>query len=190
MEGTPSTAARILATAAEQFYERGYHATNMREIAAAVGIRAPSLYKHFSAKEDLLFKITHGTMLELLERGQTAIAEASDADRRLRRLIEQHVVFHCERRFEAKVADEQLHALGDEHRATVIEVRDAYELLFRSAVEDGAADGWSVTDPALVTFAITTMASSVTDWYSENGRLSPDDIAVAYADFALRGVGR
>ncbi len=190
MGTAPSTADRVLATAAEQFYERGYHATNMRDIAGAVGIRAPSLYKHFAAKEELLFAIAHGTMLELLARGQAAVAEAGDPETRLRRLIEQHVVFHCERRFEAKVADEQLHALGDEHRATVIKVRDAYESLFRSAVDDGAADGWSVTDPALVTFAVTTMASSVTDWYRENGRLSPHDIAATYADFALRGVGR
>ncbi len=190
MGATLSTAERILTTAAEQFYERGYHATNMRDIAAAVGIRAPSLYKHFAGKEEVLFAIAHGTMLVLLERGRESVAGIDDADQRLRRLVEQHVVFHCERRFEAKVADEQLHALGDEHRSTVIEVRDAYEQLFRCAIDDGAAEGWSVTDPALVTFAITTMASSVTDWYRENGRLSPTDIATAYADFALRGVGR
>lgn len=182
------TSERILEIAARKFYERGYHAANMRDIAAEVGVRAPSLYKHFDAKQDLLFAIAHGVMAELLERGQTAVDGVEDPAERLRRLIEQHVAYHCERRFEAKVADDQLHALDDARQAEVIAVRDAYEALFRAAVEDGARGGWTVDDPAIVTFAITTMASSVTVWYREDGRLSPYEIGRTYADFALRGL--
>lgn len=182
------TAARILDVAARKFYERGYHGTNMRDIAAEVGVRAPSMYKHFDAKQDVLFAIAHGVMVELLARGRSAVEGVEDPAERLRALIRQHVVFHCERRFEAKVADDQLHALDDARQAEVIAVRDAYERLFRSAVEDGARQGWVVPDAAVVTFAITTMASSVTVWYREDGRLSAGEIADAYAAFALRGV--
>ncbi len=182
------TAARILAVAARKFYERGYHGTNMRDIAAEVGVRAPSMYKHFDAKQDLLFAIAHGVMVDLLARGQEAVAGVEDPADRLRGLIHQHVAFHCERRFEAKVADDQLHALDDARQAEVIAVRDDYERLFRDAVEDGAGRGWVVPDAAVITFAITTMASSVTVWYREDGRLAPSEIAAAYADFALRGV--
>lgn len=190
MAGTNGTAARILDVAARKFYERGYHATNMREIAEAVGIRAPSLYKHFAAKQELLFAIAFGVMADLVERGEAAVEGIDGAEARLRALVEQHVVYHCERRFEAKVADEQLHALDDAHQSEVIALRDRYEALFRSAVEAGRADGWAIADPAITTFAITTMASSVTDWYRDDGRLSADEIAAIYSDFALRGVRR
>jgi AcrR family transcriptional regulator len=184
-----TTANRLLETSARLFYERGYHATNLREIAAEVGIRAPSVYNHFLAKEDLLFAIAKETMEELLHSGTRAVEGIDDPGDRLRALVEQHVVFHCRRRFEAKVADDQLHALSPDRRAQVIAVRDAYEHLFRDAIVEGTILGWSVQDVPLTTFAITTMASSVVDWYRDDGRLSAEQIAKMYADLAVSAVG-
>lgn len=47
------TAERILDAAEQLFAERGYGATTLRDVAAAVGIRNPSLYNHFNSKESL-----------------------------------------------------------------------------------------------------------------------------------------
>ncbi|WP_067464862.1 TetR/AcrR family transcriptional regulator [Nocardia amamiensis] len=47
-------AERILRTAAELIAERGYSATSTRDIAAVVGVQQPAIYKHFSAKDDIL----------------------------------------------------------------------------------------------------------------------------------------
>lgn len=47
-------AERILRTAAELIAARGYSATSTRDIASAVGVRQPALYKHFAAKDDIL----------------------------------------------------------------------------------------------------------------------------------------
>ena len=41
----------ILDTALKLFAQRGFDATSMREIAAGVGIKASSLYKHFPSKQ-------------------------------------------------------------------------------------------------------------------------------------------
>lgn len=48
-----STAERAMDAALELFSRKGYDATSMNDIAQAVGIRAPSLYKHFASKEAL-----------------------------------------------------------------------------------------------------------------------------------------
>lgn len=45
---------RILDAALELFAERGYHATSMRDLARAVGVRESALYHHFEAKERIL----------------------------------------------------------------------------------------------------------------------------------------
>jgi len=45
-----STRERILLVAAELFAQQGYHGTTTREIAAAVGVRQPSLFHHFPSK--------------------------------------------------------------------------------------------------------------------------------------------
>ncbi|QBS45080.1 TetR/AcrR family transcriptional regulator [Nocardia sp. CS682] len=47
-------AERILRTAAELIAVRGFSATSTRDIAAAVGVQQPAIYKHFSAKDDIL----------------------------------------------------------------------------------------------------------------------------------------
>lgn len=49
-----ATAVRILRATAELIAQQGYSATSTRDIASAVGIEQPAIYKHFSAKSDIL----------------------------------------------------------------------------------------------------------------------------------------
>lgn len=49
-----STKGRILDEALTLFSENGYDGTSVEQIAEKVGIKAPSLYKHFKGKEDIL----------------------------------------------------------------------------------------------------------------------------------------
>ena len=49
-----STKDRILEEALTLFSENGYDGTCVEQIAEKVGIKAPSLYKHFKGKEDIL----------------------------------------------------------------------------------------------------------------------------------------
>lgn len=183
--------AQILAVATRLFYEKGYHASTMREVAAGVGIKAGSLYNHYAGKGELLFRIARDVMEELLAGGHRALASHAEPHEQLRELIRLHVVYHAEHRFRAKVADDQLHALDPGQRAEVIAVRDAYERLWRDVIEAGrTAHRWAVPDTPVVAFAITTMCTAVDVWYREGGRLSPDEIAEIYGDFVLGALAR
>ena len=54
------TKERILSQALTLFAQKGYEAVSVEEIAAAVGIKAPSLYKHYKGKRDIFDHIvTH-----------------------------------------------------------------------------------------------------------------------------------
>ncbi|MBR3250394.1 MAG: TetR/AcrR family transcriptional regulator [Erysipelotrichaceae bacterium] len=48
-----STREKILDAALTLFAKNGYDGTSMEEISSEVGIKAPSLYKHFKGKEDI-----------------------------------------------------------------------------------------------------------------------------------------
>ena len=186
-----STEKRILDVATVFFYEKGYHATTMREVAARVGIKAGSLYNHFPSKEELLFQIAAGVMQDLLAGGREAVAAAGLPSEQLSALVRAHVVYHAEQRFRAKVADDQLNALGPERRALVVAVRDEYERLWRDVLDAGrTAHGWVVPDTPVVTFALTTMCTAVDVWYRESGRLTPGDVADVYEELVLGAVER
>ena len=52
---------RILLEALRLFSQRGYDAVSVEQIAAAVGIKAPSLYKHYRSKQDIFDAIFEET---------------------------------------------------------------------------------------------------------------------------------
>jgi AcrR family transcriptional regulator len=180
---------RILEAATELFSEKGYHGTSMREVAAAVGIRAASLYNHYPGKEDLLVRIAAGVMEELLDGGRVAVTGHDDVSERLRALIVWHVTYHAEQRLRARIADEQLHAISPERREPVLAVRDAYTNLFKDILEEGRARcGWRVPSVPVLTFGIGGMCTFVDTWYREDGPLRAGQIAEMYADFVLAGL--
>lgn len=51
------TKQRILSESLRLFSENGYDAVSVAEIASAVGIKAPSLYKHYKSKRDIFDNI-------------------------------------------------------------------------------------------------------------------------------------
>ena len=55
------TKQRILLEALRLFSKRGYDAVGVEQIASAVGIKAPSLYKHYKSKQDIFDAIFEET---------------------------------------------------------------------------------------------------------------------------------
>jgi len=60
------------------FAERGYHGTSMKDIAEAVGMRAPSLYNHVGAKQELLVEIVEATLVDLQRLHEEAVGSTRD----------------------------------------------------------------------------------------------------------------
>ncbi|MBZ5738384.1 TetR/AcrR family transcriptional regulator [Nocardioides mangrovi] len=86
---------RILDAAALAFREKGFHGVGMDEIGARAGLSGPSLYRHFSGKDEILATLLHLAMDELYEAtAPTGADPADDLDRALRH----HVRFALERR--------------------------------------------------------------------------------------------
>ncbi len=180
-----TTRDRIVEVAARLFHQYGYHATTMRQIAGGVGIKAASLYNHFASKQELLTTISYGTMCEMLASVQTALAGVRDPGEQLRAFVRAHTTYCIAERYRARVADE-LRDLDPENLLDVVAMRDRYEAVLRGILAAlDASSGGAVGDVTLVANAIGTMASQVSTWYRDDGRLSPDEIADVYAALAL-----
>ena len=73
---------RIEQAVAVAFAERGYHAVGMQDIAAAVGISAPALYRHFPNKYALFVRTAFALVHRLIEATEAAATAPDDADPR------------------------------------------------------------------------------------------------------------
>ena len=68
---------QILDAAAEAFGRGGFHAVGLGDIASAVGISAPALYRHFPNKYALFAEVAHEEMARLLEAAE-AVTDPGD----------------------------------------------------------------------------------------------------------------
>jgi AcrR family transcriptional regulator len=186
----PVTEQRILDAATRLFYERGYHATTMRDIASAVGIKAGSLYNHYAGKEEILLRICLESSRELYDGVIEALKGIKDVEEQLREYIVWHVTFHAEHREASRVTDTQLHYLSEKNRAAVVEVRDSHEQLLREILQRGARQRrWRSANIRVISIGIETMCTEVDAWYRADGELTAKQIGNIYADFIRRGLG-
>ena len=180
---------QIRGLAAEMFFDRGYESTSIRELAAALDIKAASLYYHFPDKEQILFEVV-GSVLEQLLDGARELIERHDTPRlQLAASVVNHVVLHALRPKETTLGDSELRSLSGERREINIRTRDAYERLMLGVLERGGEQGaFEVIDAKLTAYAIIAQASHVGTWYDAGGRLSLEQVAAVQVGLALRMV--
>jgi AcrR family transcriptional regulator len=75
----PLTKDRIAAVAIQFFAERGVDRTTMKDIAHAMGVTEPALYRHYASKEDLFAR----TFLDAYARIARGVAEAARGGKNL-----------------------------------------------------------------------------------------------------------
>ncbi len=82
-----NTKTKIIKAAIDVISEKGYNETKMADIATLVGITAPSIYKHFKNKEDILFSIALANMIQLGKNIEHNLLGIKNPTRRIRQLI-------------------------------------------------------------------------------------------------------
>nr|WP_042186672.1 TetR/AcrR family transcriptional regulator [Kibdelosporangium sp. MJ126-NF4]CEL17443.1 Transcriptional regulator, TetR family [Kibdelosporangium sp. MJ126-NF4]CTQ91330.1 Transcriptional regulator, TetR family [Kibdelosporangium sp. MJ126-NF4] len=81
----------LLAQAIRMFAEHGYTSIGIDDIAAAVGIAGPSIYKHFTSKQDLLTAAFSRGIALLFANLATDLSHATDPTDGLHRLLRTYI---------------------------------------------------------------------------------------------------
>ncbi|MDJ0463394.1 TetR/AcrR family transcriptional regulator [Streptomyces sp. H27-C3] len=189
-EVTPEAARKLLVAAVDAFAERGYHATTTRDIAGRAGMSPAALYIHYKTKEELLHRISrigHDRALEIL---RAAAEGEGTAAERLADAVRSFVRWHAERHTTARVVQYELDALGDEHRAEIVELRRRSDAAVREIINDGVKAGeFDVPDVPGTALAVLSLCIDVARWFNTQGRRTPDEVGALYAGLVLRMVG-
>ena len=83
--------ARLLAAAAECFYDHGVNGTGIDTITAAAGVAKMSLYNNFASKDDLVLAYLEARHEEWLGLYRHRLAAASDARQRVAAVVDAYV---------------------------------------------------------------------------------------------------
>lgn len=179
------------ATATRLFRQRGYHATSMQDLGEALGMNRGSLYHYIRGKDELLWAILNRA-LDLLERRVLPILESEAPPiERLTDAIREHLHVAADHADELSLIQVELRALPRDRQREIIARRDAYETLWRRALEAGIADGsLRAFDVRLAGIGILSACNWFTQWYRPNGRQTVDEIADAFAELFLGGLRR
>jgi AcrR family transcriptional regulator len=178
-----STPARLIRAAIELFGRRGFEATSTREIARAVGIKAPSVYNHFNSKEELFAEAMISVLSEFLDEVLEPVDPRDSDLEQLMGIVRRHVLYELDPMSLARTTDLLLEAerlggyLSDDMRERI---RAAQRRLYET-VRDVAARAivqrQSTIDHSVLAFAIITMCDRVGTWFEPRHRLTPEQAA-------------
>src|SRR5689334_19191066 len=100
----------------------------MKDIAEALGVRAPSLYNHVTSKQEILFAIMDKAMDRALAALEEALAgvEEDDVSEQLRRATESLVLDFLRFPAEVTVCNTEVRSLEAAGRLAIVAKRDQY----------------------------------------------------------------
>ena len=176
---------KILATAAEIFWTKGYHATSMNDVAEAMNMRKASLYHHISSKEQLLYQISLSSMYHIID--AFGASTGANAETRLHAIIVNHVRALLNDRNWHATGLVELRSLPPEQRREIIDLRRKYEGLMDTALLDvqQQTNRWAGVPTSVVRMAVLGMLNWAVFWYNPDGPQTPDSIATNFAAIFL-----
>jgi AcrR family transcriptional regulator len=178
----------VLGMAVRFFNERGFHATSLDDVAAALNVTKPTIYHYFGTKDEIL--------LECVQRGLEGIRLAAEAVERtggtgmerLRALMRDYAITMT-RDFGICVIRTSDHELSPESRVRFRSLKREIDHMTRRVIEEGMQDGSIARgDARMMTFAVTGALNWIAKWYDPAGSLPPEAAADAVIETLVGGL--
>jgi TetR/AcrR family transcriptional regulator, cholesterol catabolism regulator len=187
----------ILRTAARLFQQRGYDATSMNDVAAALKLSKGGLYHHFQSKDEILFEIMNHAMEITQERVLDPVRGIADPEERLRALIRLHIeVVLSPRDREITVMLHENHPLPPALRKRINSRKKDYihflENLMAEVQEEVQEKSHQQTkakvSPRAAAFALLGMINWIYQWYKPEGELQAQNLIPQFTDLIFGGI--
>ena len=176
-----------MSVASAMFRERGYDRTSLDDIAARLSVTKPSLYYHFTSKEDILLEcIAQGYILF-----QQSMAERDDVRfsgrERVRLFIEAYIDLLQDNILSMIVADERV--MSDSGKVKYRNYKRLLDRELRDRLDAGRRDGTlAFEDLRVATYAIFGMINWITHWQSAALSIPPPLIKSQFSAMIFGGI--
>ncbi|MDM0089898.1 MULTISPECIES: TetR/AcrR family transcriptional regulator [unclassified Variovorax] len=178
----------LIAAAGRTFGVKGFHNTTLDDIANALAVTKPALYRYVKNKHEILYechRLAIGMAEEALaeaEAGQPAALEA------LRDFVERYIRKMTSELGTCVVLTEY-YSMTAQHHALIQQRRRVVDTQLRALVtrciDEGAI---APCDPKLAVFFFMGAINNINRWFTEKGETRGDAIAAAFADHVIHGL--
>jgi AcrR family transcriptional regulator len=188
----------ILRTAARLFQQRGYDATSMNDVAAALKLSKGGLYHHFQSKDEILYEIMNHAMEITQERVLNPVRGIADPEERLRALIRLHIeVVLSPRDREITVMLHENHPLPPALRKRINSRKKDYIHFLENLMAEVQDKGQkqvqhsqvkAKVSPRAAAFALLGMINWIYQWYKPEGNLQAQNLIPQFTDLIFGGI--
>ena len=181
----------ILSAAAKIFREKGYQRATIKDVADAVGLLKGSIYYYIKSKQELLYKIGITPLKATTEKLKEIVSQDISPEEKLKTAIKTRL-----RAFDEFYPDilvflhEKFDELSEKERSFLKKGQKEDEELWRKILREGIEKGIfrKDLDLTIAAQAVIGMCHWMYKWYKKDGRLSTDQIAEVFSEFALNGI--
>ncbi|WP_292889886.1 TetR/AcrR family transcriptional regulator [Nonlabens sp.] len=180
---------QILNTAAQLFKDRGYSAVTMRDLAAAMDMKAASLYNHISGKQEILATL----ILEVAQEFTAGMDAIEENDHSAFAKAEQLILLHIKIALEytnalAVLNTDWMHLEGEQYQE-YIQLRKNYELDFKKILQSGIATGeFKEMSVDTMLFNLLSTLRSIYLWIPKKSTTEVADLKKELPQLLLKGI--
>lgn len=185
---TGDTRKRILQEATKLFARQGFHGTSVSEIGKAAGVQSGALYYHIKSKDELLWQILISYIEDMHASTLQTVAAHAEPEERVRAMIHNHITQIIRYRRHVTIELRDRAALSKPHQEQLQRSRDEVQQLWQQAIAEGVSTGVFRSDDRVITNALLSMISLVSQWFRTRGEHSGDAVADILADLILGGL--
>jgi AcrR family transcriptional regulator len=179
---------RIRREAAQLFARNGYQGTGVQALSEAVGLGRGALYHHIGSKEALFEEVCTRPVQEMIDVGESILAEPLSAEERILRLCRAQMRGLADNQAEWTLFQRDAMVIGGLVRDRIFATRARFEAIWRKLLEEGAERGeFRPLDP-VARKGILGMLNYAYLWLEPTGRLTPEEIGDIFCDVMLYGV--
>jgi TetR/AcrR family transcriptional regulator, cholesterol catabolism regulator len=181
------------------FQQRGYDATSMNDIAAALKLSKGGLYHHFQGKDEILFEIMNHAMEITEERVLAPVRGITDPAERLRALIRLHMeIVLSPRDREITVMLHENHPLPPGLRKRINNRKKQYVHFVENLIDEVqkrfqkekrlSSGSQSAVSPRAAAFALLGMINWIYQWYKPEGNLQAQTLIPQFTELFFEGI--
>ena len=187
---SPSKEQEIIAIAAHLFKEKGYRATTLEDIAAAVGMLKGSLYYYIRSKEELLYLVVRDPIRQAYNKLEEIVISEAPVTTKIAQAIANHMTLFHQHYPHIAVYLHDYHHLMQQLQKNVIETPKHYQRLWAQLLQQGVETGElrDDLDVKVAGYAILGMCNWVYRWYNPHGTLAAEEIAEIFTKLVLEGL--